>query len=1137
MPGLGAIPNEDVVAYDPFTGTWEWILDGSDLGLASFAIDGLALLSSGDILLSFTAAGNVNGLTGGPSGTLSDDSDIILFHPTSLGSTTTGTFQFYFDGSDVGLVADGEDVDAITLLDTGELAISTLAPVDAPGATGGHEDVWVFHAEQLGANTVGFFTKLFDGRDVELGQSAAENVDAVGLTAWGTLLLSTSGEFATFGLTGSNEDIFEFTPLSWSFPTNGFAELSFDLSQLGIEPTEDVAAMEWVEGSLPDELPDVEFVLSSLEGPVPLEITGQAITSDGRPLPEGDYTWLIDGEPDAGPMNTHFSRTHTFTASGVHTVALWVAITGVPALVPCFSADTGTLEGRTFVWPRVTGHVATESGGGVGGVSLIALPDGFTSVSRPDGTYELSVPFGWSGFVMAQHAQYRFTPEFLSFSNVMGTVLKQDFSVVKQGGVVAGRVLDSEGAALTGVQLRAESGDSTVTVYSGAGGVYTVHLPNGWSGSISPAQSNYTFTPQSRFLSNLQGLTDGQDFVGVLAGTGVVTGFARTYDGLPHSGIRLSFVGSDSSVGADFATTTGADGSYTQSVPMGWSGMITMDAEYRLDSTASNKVLDAQGHVERDWVIFRNYFVAPGGNDLQTAGSMSAPFKTVQKAANITGPGDTIYLRAGHYDLRSDPAYRQGVIHFVRSGESNRPITVEGYGSEAVSFSAGDSRPIFDFSTTWGHNTNGFGHYVFRKLRVGGGRYGWLFRPEPLTTWQPGDPISSLHVSQIHDVVIEDCEVDGQGSVESGIYARYGGIRNLTVRRCNFHHTVGTEGTVDIGQWKEEHPAYPIPRSASHDLVFEDCEFHHSVHQQSNGIVFQGSNYDITLRRCRAYNNGKYGFACKGSGGYRLDRCAAWGNDSSQMYCRGFDGGSGLPRPPALNDLVLTNCVFIAPPDQRGGGALNWRENVHLSVYHSTVVGLRNEGYGQAGGYSFELGHPHAFPVLGVLRNSIVVGYTDSPALRFSMNNGVAYLTNTRYEAGHNLFFSDASTKFRYQSQNWRSLSNWQAYWSLGEANGDDALRGPRATQADSNSVFASPEFLGVSPLMVPLRRQWSAALLDSQNHCDVRVGANSAAVGLGENLGGLGMAELLVDYEGRPRPAVGAWTAGAFVETGTSSP
>src|SRR5262249_5657243 len=116
LPGIGAIQNEDIVAFNVATGTWSIVFDGSDVGLSTATLDGFCFLPDGDLLLSFNAARTIPGLVGGPGGsTTVDDSDIVRFTPSSLGATTSGVFTFYFDGSDVGLTTDAEDVDAIAL--------------------------------------------------------------------------------------------------------------------------------------------------------------------------------------------------------------------------------------------------------------------------------------------------------------------------------------------------------------------------------------------------------------------------------------------------------------------------------------------------------------------------------------------------------------------------------------------------------------------------------------------------------------------------------------------------------------------------------------------------------------------------------------------------------------------------------------------------------------------------------------------------------------------------------------------------------------------------------------------------------------------------------------------------------------
>ncbi len=240
VPGVGTVTDDDIVIYDTNTGLWSKIFDGSDVGLGSLEISGLAVLSDGDLLLTFTAAGTVGGLA-------VDDSDVVRFTPSSLGPTTAGTFSIYFDGSDVGLTTNGEDLDSIALAADGSLIVSTLGRVSASGASGADEDLWTFNATSLGSNTAGSFTRLFDGSDVALNNSGSEDIDAATMNAAGEILFSTVGSFSVSGVSGQDEDVVLFTPTTLGNSTSGSFAMFLDLSTLGIASGEDIGAMHMVD--------------------------------------------------------------------------------------------------------------------------------------------------------------------------------------------------------------------------------------------------------------------------------------------------------------------------------------------------------------------------------------------------------------------------------------------------------------------------------------------------------------------------------------------------------------------------------------------------------------------------------------------------------------------------------------------------------------------------------------------------------------------------------------------------------------------------------------------------------------------------------------------------------------------------
>ena len=227
--GAVAFADEDILSFNKTNSTWAMYFDGSDVGITS-DIDAFFRLPDGTILLSVDTDGAV-----GTFGTV-DDSDIIRFTPTSLGSTTAGTFSWYFDGSDVGLSTTAEDIDAIGFAPDGKLVISTLGAFGVTGVSGNDEDLLVFTATTLGATTTGTWALYFDGSDVGLNEATSEQINGVWIeAATNKIYLTTTGNFSVPGLSGSGSDIFICTPGTlgnttsctytsyWVGASNGFA--------------------------------------------------------------------------------------------------------------------------------------------------------------------------------------------------------------------------------------------------------------------------------------------------------------------------------------------------------------------------------------------------------------------------------------------------------------------------------------------------------------------------------------------------------------------------------------------------------------------------------------------------------------------------------------------------------------------------------------------------------------------------------------------------------------------------------------------------------------------------------------------------------------------------------------------------
>ncbi|HFQ92390.1 MAG TPA: hypothetical protein ENK32_00140, partial [Anaerolineae bacterium] len=240
--GVG-FADEDILKYDTGSGTWSMFIDGSDIGLSGSGardVDAFFLMDDGSILLSTWGATTL------PDVGQIDDSDIIRFIPTSTGTNTAGTFELYFDASDVGLTRNGEDVDAVFVTAGGDIIISTSGSFSVSGASGRDEDLVKFTPTSLGANTSGTWSLYFDGSDVGLADSGSEDVWGVSVAANGDIFLTTRGTFAVSGVSGTGTDIFTCSPGSLGSSTSCTFSMYWDGSANGYG-TENMDAMQVVQ--------------------------------------------------------------------------------------------------------------------------------------------------------------------------------------------------------------------------------------------------------------------------------------------------------------------------------------------------------------------------------------------------------------------------------------------------------------------------------------------------------------------------------------------------------------------------------------------------------------------------------------------------------------------------------------------------------------------------------------------------------------------------------------------------------------------------------------------------------------------------------------------------------------------------
>ena len=175
----------DLAEYNPSTDTATLFFNENSFA-GDEEIDAVHVLSNGNIILSTAGEATLGGLS-------FDAGDLIEYNPT----TDVGTL--YFDES---LFGSNEDIDAVHILNNGNIILSTIDGATLGGLTFGGGDLAEYNPTTDVA-TLFFDGSLFDG---------SENIDAVHILDNGNIILSTEGAATLDGLTFANGSLAEYNP-------------------------------------------------------------------------------------------------------------------------------------------------------------------------------------------------------------------------------------------------------------------------------------------------------------------------------------------------------------------------------------------------------------------------------------------------------------------------------------------------------------------------------------------------------------------------------------------------------------------------------------------------------------------------------------------------------------------------------------------------------------------------------------------------------------------------------------------------------------------------------------------------------------------------------------------------------------
>ncbi len=90
---------------------------------------------------------------------------------------------------------------------------------------------------------------------------------------------------------------------------------------------------------------------------------------------------------------------------------------------------TADITGQDFTpnQPTISGYVTDSNGGGVESVLVSADNGGGSDTTVPNGYYEISVPYNWSGVVSVNKMQWSFSPGDMPYTNVISDQTDQDY--------------------------------------------------------------------------------------------------------------------------------------------------------------------------------------------------------------------------------------------------------------------------------------------------------------------------------------------------------------------------------------------------------------------------------------------------------------------------------------------------------------------------------------------------------------------------------------------------------------------------------------------------------------------------------------------------------------------------------------
>ena len=304
--------------------------------------------------------------------------------------------------------------------------------------------------------------------------------------------------------------------------------------------------------------------------------------------------------------------------------------------------------------------------------------------------------------------------------------------------------------------------------------------------------------------------------------------------------------------------------------------------------------------------IVETFWCSPEGDDLTADGSREKPFFSLQRAANLTGPGDTIVMAAGTYlyDAR---------VNISNCGTREKLITLKCI----------DGRAVLDFSAMPYHKHSDNPQQGIRLTAS----YWHFFHIDICNASDNGllierESVDGFPESQAHDNLIEACNFYKNG--DTGLQ-----MKNLAA----FNRVVNCDSYLNCDEGEGDADGFAPKISVGDGNYFYGCRAW--ANSDDGWDVFykkdsgQKDNVTVILENCIAYKNGFLdlnkiapngngnGFKCgsnQGAMNVYMNRCLAIHNKA-----KGFDQNHNA------GDIILNNCTGMTSKALCGDKTYSYR--------------------------------------------------------------------------------------------------------------------------------------------------------------------------------------------------------------------